>query len=221
MPPRSMATCYGIATDMKQILFRTATTLTVLAGTAWLAGCATAPADAPASPPETPPSAPGAPGAPSTGAAGMPQPRLGFFSRIKAPDTVMPVLALSARGVQIFRCESREGGPTWVFRQPEADLTDTEGRVVARHGANFSFEHTDGSRILASVASFDEPPESGNLRWLLMTSKSFGDGALGGVTHIQRVNTTGGMPPPQCDKSQLNRIMRVDFTADFVFYRPR
>jgi hypothetical protein len=131
------------------------------------------------------------------------------------------VLSLSARGVQIFRCENREGGPAWIFRQPEADLIDAEGRVVARHGANFSFEHSDGSRIIASVASFDEPPESGNLRWLLMTSKSFGDGVLGGVTHVQRINTSGGMPPPQCDKSQLNRIVRVDFTADFVFYRPR
>lgn len=175
----------------------------------WLAGCATPASEAPTDAP-----ADGVPGAPTP-------PRLGFFSRIKAPDHVAPVLTLSARGVQIFRCELRDGVPTWVFRQPEADLFDHTGKAVARHGANFSFEHADGSRILASIASYDEPPESGNLRWLLMNSKSFGDGALGGVTHVQRVNTSGGMPPPQCEKNQLNRIMRVDFTADFVFYRPR
>lgn len=198
---------------------RPAALLAALACAGWLASCATAPADGPTTPTTVPPETPGAP---SAGVAGIPgPPRLGFFSRIKVPDTVAPVLSLSARGVQIFRCENREGSPTWIFRQPEADLIDADGRVVARHGANFSFEHTDGSRIIASVASFDEPPAAGNLRWLLMTSKSFGDGALGGITHVQRVNTTGGMPPPQCEKSQLNRIVRVEFTADFVFYRPR
>jgi hypothetical protein len=29
------------------------------------------------------------------------------------------------------------------------------------------------------------------------------------------------MPPPACDVNQLNRLLRVDFSADFVFYRPQ
>jgi hypothetical protein len=157
------------------------------------------------------------PGAPEEPAA----PRLGFFSRIKAPDTVQPVLRLAASGVQIFRCEKRDDGFVWVFRQPEADLADATGRVVARHGANFSFEHVDGSRLVGNVVDFDEPPQPGNLRWLLLATRNFGEGAFAGVTHVQRVNTAGGMPPPRCDAAQSNRILRVNFTADFVFYRPR
>ncbi len=148
-------------------------------------------------------------------------PRLGFFSRIKAPDTVQPVLQLAATGVQIFRCERRDDGFVWVFRQPEADLTDAAGRVVARHGANFSFEHVDGSRLVGNVLDFDEPPQPGNLRWLLLATRNFGEGAFAGVTHVQRVNTAGGMPPPRCDAAQSNGILRVNFKADFVFYRPR
>jgi hypothetical protein len=157
------------------------------------------------------------PGAPE----GSPAPRLGFFSRIKAPETVQPVLQLAAAGVQIFRCEKRDDSFVWVFRQPEADLADATGRVVARHGANFSFEHVDGSRLVGTVLGFDEPPQPGNLRWLLLATRSFGEGAFAGVTHVQRVNTSGGMPPSRCDPAQSNRLLRVNFTADFVFYRPR
>lgn len=148
-------------------------------------------------------------------------PSLGFFSRIKAPDHVEPVLRLSAKGVQVFRCEPRGGGYGWAFRLPEAELFDAGGRVVARHGANFSFEHADGSRLLAAVVEYDEAPRDGDLRWLLLSARSFGQGAFAGVTHVQRINTRGGMPPPRCDASQQNRVLRVDFSADFVFYRPR
>jgi hypothetical protein len=170
-----------------------------------IAGCATPPVEV---------APPGAPTEPTV-------PRLGFFSRIKAPETVAPVLQLAGAGVQIFRCEKRDSGFVWNFRQPEADLSDQTGRVVARHGANFSFEHVDGSRLIATVIDFDEPPQAGDLRWLLLSSRAFGEGAFGGVTHVQRVNTTGGMPPPRCEASQSNQILRVKFTADFIFYRPR
>lgn len=148
-------------------------------------------------------------------------PRLGFFSRIKTPDTVQPVLRLAASGAQIFRCEKRDDGFVWVFRQPEADLADATGRVVARHGTNFSFEHVDGSRLVGTVVGFDEPPQPGNLRWLLLATRNFGEGAFAGITHVQRVNTAGGMPPARCEAAQSNRLLRVQFTADFVFYRPR
>jgi hypothetical protein len=148
-------------------------------------------------------------------------PSLGFFSRIKVPDTVEPVLRLQGRGVQVFRCEPRGTGYAWVFRLPEADLVDGAGKAVIRHGANFSFEHADGSRLLATVLDFDEPSDPNNLRWLLLSARSFGQGALTGVVYVQRVNTVGGMPPTRCAPAQQNRLLRVDFSADFVFYKPR
>jgi hypothetical protein len=59
------------------------------------------------------------------------------------------------------------------------------------------------------------------LRWLLLTTRSFGKGTFDGVTHVQRVNTAGGTPPDRCDPAQLNQVLRVNFTADFIFYRPK
>jgi hypothetical protein len=131
------------------------------------------------------------------------------------------VLRLQGRGVQVFRCEARGSGYAWVYRLPEADLVDGSGKPLVRYGANFSFEHADGSRLLGTVAKFDEAPDPANLPWLLLSTRSFGQGTLSGVTFVQRVNTVGGMPPPRCEASQQSRLLRVDFSADFVFYRPR
>ena len=152
---------------------------------------------------------------------GVAAPSLGLFSRIKVPDDREPVLKLAARGAQVFRCEQRDGQGAWVFRQPDAELVDAAGKVVGRHGANFSFEHVDGSRLVATIAAHDEAPRPTDLRWLLMTTRSFGKGAFEGVTHVQRINTTGGMPPASCDAAHAGRVLRVDFTSDFLFYRPR
>jgi hypothetical protein len=148
-------------------------------------------------------------------------PKLGFFSKIKVPDDREAVLKLSARGVQVFRCEKHDGQGVWIFRQPDAELLDTAGKVVGRHGANFSFEHVDGSRLVATIAAYDDAPKASDLKWLRLTTKSFGKGAFDGVTDVQRVNTAGGMPPASCDVAHATRVLRIDFTSDFVFYRPR
>jgi len=184
-----------------------------------LAACVSTP---PATQPATPaPAIPGAPPQAQPAPATPAPPSLGFFSHIKTPDGVDPVLRMQGRGVQVFRCEARGTGYSWVYRLPEADLFDGSGKAVIRHGANFSFEDTDGSRLVGTVIDFDEAPNPNDLRWLLLSTRSFGDGILTGVTYVQRVNTIGGMPPSRCDPGQQNRLLRVDFSADFVFYKPR
>ncbi len=155
------------------------------------------------------------------GQAGPEPPALGLFSPIKVPDGHAPALQLAARGVQIFRCEPAGAGFEWRFRQPEAELFDAQGQPAGRHGASFSFEHRDGSRLLGTVVEHQAAAAADTLPWLLLTARSFGQGALAGVSYVQRVNTRGGMPPAGCSAGQANRLLRVDFSADFVFYRPR
>jgi hypothetical protein len=177
--------------------------LACLAAALLLAGCA------------TPPPAADRPG------QGIEPPSLGFFSRIKAPDGHEPALRLAARGVQIFRCERLGDAFQWRFRQPEAELFDGQGQAVGRHGANFSFEHRDGSRLLGTVMAHEPAGSADALPWLLLSAKGFGKGEFAGVSYVQRLNTRGGMPPAGCSAGQVNRLLRVDFGADFVFYRPR
>jgi Protein of unknown function (DUF3455) len=182
-------------------------TAVALGGALALSACETLPA------PPSPPS--------GDARTGVVAPSLGLFSRIKVPDDREPVLKLAARGAQVFRCEKRDGQSAWMFRQPDAELLDAAGKVVGRHGANFSFEHVDGSRLVATIAAHDEAPKPADLRWLLMTTRSFGKGAFEGITHVQRINTAGGMPPSSCDAAHAGRVLRIDFTSDFLFYRPR
>lgn len=202
------------------LLFTPSRVVPIAAVLLLLSACATQQAPSPA---PLPPSVPGKPGMPLPPGSPLPPvepPSLGWFSKIKVPDGQVPVLQLAARGVQVFRCERRDGSHQWSFRLPDAELADGTGAVVARHGADFSFEHRDGSRLLGKVQAADDAPRDNNLRWLLFATRSFGDGVFGGVTYVQRVNTSGGMPPPTCEARQLNQLLRVDFTADFVFYRP-
>jgi hypothetical protein len=187
---------------------RLALSASLLAAVLLAMACATPPATPP------PPERPGEPPRPQA-------PALGLFSQIKVPGGHDPVAQFAARGVQIFRCEREGTAYEWRFRQPEAELFDAQGQPVARHGANFSFEHRDGSRLIGSVVAHDKAPAADTLPWLLFSAKSYGKGEFGGISYVQRVNTRGGMPPRGCAAAQANKLLRVDFGADFVFYRPR
>jgi hypothetical protein len=198
-----------------------------------LAACATT-ALPPVGAPPAPGAAPAGPGAPAPGVPAPPvapppvptletptRPSLGLFSRISAPTEVDPVLELAAIGVQIFRCEQDKDGFRWNFRQPEAELRDARGQVVGHHGANYSFEQIDGSRLIGTIVNYDSAPSDDALRWLLLRTQSYGHGEFEKMTYVQRVETAGGMPPTQCAAEQVNQILRVPFSAKFIFYRPR
>jgi len=183
---------------------------------------APAPAPAPAGAPAVPAiiTAPGpVPATPTLEAPA--RPALGLFSQIKAPTEVEPVLELGATGVQIFRCEAQKEGFRWVFRLPEAELRDLRGQVVAHHGANYSFEHVDGSRLIGTIVGYDAAPGGDSILWLLLRTQSYGQGEFEKVTYVQRVDTSGGTPPGQCAADQVSQILRVPFSAKFIFYRPR
>ena len=189
-----------------------------------LAACAGGPPTAGRAPP--PPA--GAPAAPEAGVAPAPapseqpsRPSLGLFTRIRAPSEAEPILELAATGVQIFRCEPDKDGFHWVFRLPEAELRDARRQVVAHHGANYSFEHVDGSRLIGTIVGYDSAPSDDSVHWLLLRTQSYGQGEFEKVTYVQRVDTSGGMPPAQCAADQANQILRVPFSAKFIFYRPR
>jgi hypothetical protein len=196
-------------------------------GALLLAACAATP------PAPTVPAAPAAPaGAPAVApeAGAIPvapsleaptRPSLGLFSRIKAPTEVDPVLEMAATGAQIFRCEQDKEGYHWAFRLPEAELRDAKGQLVGHHGVNYSFEHVDGSRLIGTIVGYDSAPGDNSLRWLLLRTQSYGQGEFDKITYVQRVETSGGLPPGQCSPELANQILRVPFSAKFIFYRPR
>ncbi len=142
-----------------------------------------------------------------------------FHRSLPLPAGHAEILRLRGHGTQIFRCETQGGEAHWVYRLPQAELDGADGKVAVRHGVNLSFEHIDGSRLIGEIVDHVPAPSDGALPWLLIATRSFGDGALAGVTDVQRINTVGGMPPVHCAVAQIGQVLRVPFTADFVFFR--
>ena len=113
-----------------------------------------------------------------------------------APPQERPLLGkYAAKGVQIYVCSLKGGANEWAFKAPEAELTDAQGKVFA-----------------------EPAPKAGAIPWLLLSTESSGSGALAGVQFVQRVNTSGGLGPTgACPTTGTER--RVDYTADYIFYK--
>jgi hypothetical protein len=133
--------------------------------------------------------------------------------------------SLKAKGVQIYECQAKKGDATqfeWVFKAPEADLFDRNGRKVGTHFKGPTWKSKDGS----SVAGEKPRPyvkDSNAIPWLLLGAKqNEGAGVFSKVTSIQRVNTVGGKPPTGgCDGTSVGKEIRVPYTATYYFYVAR
>jgi hypothetical protein len=133
-------------------------------------------------------------------------------------------MVVPARGVQIYECRvTKDGKAEWAFVAPEAQLFDTRGNALGRHGAGPFWEAADGSRVVGTVKARADSPAAGAVPWLLLTTRSTGaDGAFGRVTSIQRVNTAGGVAPAAgCTAQTAGKSARIDYTADYYLYTAR
>jgi FtsP/CotA-like multicopper oxidase with cupredoxin domain len=127
-------------------------------------------------------------------------------------------LRLHASGDQIYSCD----GSQWVLSGPDARLTDDAGRAAGTHFAGPTWRLTDGSSVTAKAVA-NATPDPNSIPWLLLRVTGHeGDGALNGVTAIQRLHTKGGKPATQsCTPDQKNRTVRAPYTADYYFYSAR
>jgi hypothetical protein len=150
-----------------------------------------------------------------TSVASVPTP-----SVLEPPATAKLSMVVPARGVQIYECRVQKGGAEWAFVAPEADLFDSKGRQIGSHGAGPNWQASDGSRIVGTVQARADAPSAGAIPWLLLSSKASGlQGLFSPVTHVQRVNTVGGVAPT--GPCTPGATARVAYTADYVFFTNR
>jgi hypothetical protein len=124
----------------------------------------------------------------------------------------------AAEGVQIYVCRVKGAATEWSFKAPEAELVDAQGRPFARHYAGPTWEAPDGSKIVGTVLASEPAPKAGAIPWLLLSTESSASGVLAGVRFVQRVNTSGGAGPTgKCPT--VGTEQRVDYTADYIFYK--
>ena len=143
---------------------------------------------------------------------------------LKAPAGEEVILVGHATGVQIYACQASTNPPfAWVFKAPEADLTDSSGKQIIHHFAGPTWKHIDGSEVVGKVAAKQDAPNPGAIPWLLLTATSHtGQGVLRRVTSIQRIHTEGGVAPDAntCDASANGKESRSPYKADYYFYAP-
>jgi Protein of unknown function (DUF3455) len=124
----------------------------------------------------------------------------------------------AAKGVQIYSCAAKGAANEWSFKAPEAQLTDAQGKIFAKHYAGPTWEAADGSKIVGKAVANEPAPKPGAIPWLLLSVESSGTGVLAGARFVQRVNTVGGVGPTgACPTASTER--RVDYTADYIIYK--
>lgn len=117
-----------------------------------------------------------------------------------------------AEGVQTYTCEAT--GAWSAASVPEATLRTRVGPPI-RHFGGPRWQAKDGSTVLGAVA--ERVPKEGTIPWLLLTTTVEQPGRkLGNVTHISRVNTSGGLAPAgACTPGET---ASVPYGADYVFW---
>jgi len=123
-----------------------------------------------------------------------------------------------AEGAQVYECKAgADGKLAWAFREPIATLL-LDGKTVGRHYAGPTWEHTDGSAVVAKAAGNAPAPDGKSIPWLkLEVTASRGSGTLSGVTTVQRINTVGGKHEGACEKA--GAFYSAPYAADYVFLK--
>jgi hypothetical protein len=143
---------------------------------------------------------------------------------VKAPAGEEVILAAHATGTQIYVCQQgTDQKYAWVFKAPDAELTDAAGKKIIHHSAGPTWKHIDGSEVKAKVVAKQDAPKPEAIPWLLLSATNHsGEGILSRVTSIQRIHTEGGAAPEakSCDGSASGMEVRAAYTADYYFYAP-
>jgi Protein of unknown function (DUF3455) len=143
--------------------------------------------------------------------------------KLAAPISEKAILQAHATGSQIYVCQA---GPdqklSWILKGPEAELFDSQNKVIGKHFVGPTWKLNDGSEATGKVAVRQDSPEADSIPWLLLTVTSHsGTGSLATVTFIQRIHTKGGQPPASgCDDSHRGAETKAAYSADYYFYAP-
>jgi len=152
---------------------------------------------------------------PSAAAAAVPAPDVPGAIAVTGDEK--PFLAAHAEGVQIYACRSG----AWTLVAPRATLYGDSGQVVASHFGGPTWQARDGSSVKG--ARVDGVNVPGAIQWLLLSRAASSVGADGarltGTTHIQRINTVGGLPPAATDCVTEGVEVEVPYEADYVFWK--
>ena len=124
-----------------------------------------------------------------------------------------------------YECKAKAGMADafeWVFVGPKATLNDRSGKTVGSYfGPPATWAALDGSKLTATQLAV-APAGAGNIPLqLVKANPATGDGAMSGVSYIQRVATRGGVAPAAtCAAANAGARQIVAYQADYIFWKP-
>jgi len=139
------------------------------------------------------------------------------------PGHTMSMKAVGV-GELTYECRAKANDAVafeWAFVGPVARLMDASGgKELGKYYAGPTWEAADGSKVTGKqVAIAPAAPGSIPLQ-LVKAEPTTGNGAMSGITYIQRVNTKGGVAPGEpCAAASAGVKKQVPYQADYVFYK--
>lgn len=152
------------------------------------------------------------------------------FDQSSLPDAVkVPLgnrvaLELVGVGEIVYECRDKKdaaGQFEWAFVGPMAALNDRSGKTIGSYyGPPATWKSNDGSSVTATQIAV-APASPGNIPLqLVKANPATGNGAMMGVTYIQRVATKGGVAPAMsCDAASKGKREVVKYQADYILYK--
>ena len=136
---------------------------------------------------------------------------------LRAPEGNKVSHRVYALGVQIYQWNLGTG--RWDLVAPAALLYADAGyhSVIGSHFFGPTWMSNSGSSVIGS-RMVSRTPDASAIAWLLLKAVSpVGPGPFADTTFIQRVATTGGLPPARVGAP--NEIVEVPYAAEYYFYR--
>ena len=138
------------------------------------------------------------------------------------PNKLSIFRIVSATGVQVYTCSRNSAGaPGWILKGPDAQLFDSQNKLVGKHYAGPTWEDLNGGKVVGEVKTSMPAPVDKAVPWLLLDAKSHeGSGAFTQAQAIVRMGTIGGTTPGDgCGEGRAGQELRVPYTAVYVFLK--
>lgn len=147
----------------------------------------------------------------------------GLPESIKVPAGHKVALETAGVGEITYECRDKAnatGQTEWFFIGPKALLNDRSGKAIGTYfGPPATWQANDGSKItgtqlaVASVSPKDLPLQ------LVKANPAEGEGAMSGVSYIQRLAVKGGVAPTaECSSANKGKREVVKYQADYIFW---
>jgi len=123
-----------------------------------------------------------------------------------------------------YECRANKdaaGQYAWAFVTPVATLYDMKKQPIGKYYGGPTWEAKDGSKVTGKQVAVAPAMQPASIPLqLVKADPAIGNGAMTGVTFIQRLETKDGVAPAApCTAATQGTTQKVAYQAKYVFYK--